>query len=112
MMIPYQCTLDGADLEGDGVDPPADSSAGPRPRPPRPPEAPTGTGRAAKGAGKSRVQTPPTTSVATPPMTTDGTTPHQAAVTPDSNSPSSFEAPMKTEFTALTRPRIASGVSS
>ena len=31
---------------------------------------------------------------------------------PDSNSPSSFDAPMKTEFTALTRPRISSGVSS
>ena len=28
---------------------------------------------------------------------------------PDSNSPSSFDAPMKTVFTAETRPRIASG---
>ena len=31
---------------------------------------------------------------------------------PDSNAPSSFDAPMNIEFTALTRPRIASGVSS
>ena len=36
----------------------------------------------------------------------------QAAVAPDSNSPSWLDAPMNTESTALTRPRIASGVSS
>ena len=51
-----------------------------------------------------RAQRPATVSVAAPPITTAGTIPHQAAVSPDSNSPSSFEAPMKTEFTALTRP--------
>ena len=34
----------------------------------------------------------------------------QAAVTPDSNSPSWLDAPMKIEFTALTRPLISSGV--
>ena len=44
--------------------------------------------------------------------TTAGTVPNHAAVTPDSNSPSSFEAPMNTALTALTRPRISSGVSS
>jgi hypothetical protein len=31
---------------------------------------------------------------------------------PDSNSPSWFDVPMKSELTALTRPRISSGVSS
>ena len=32
-------------------------------------------------------------------------------MTPDSNSPSSFEAPMKRLDTAVTRPRIGSGVT-
>ena len=41
-----------------------------------------------------------------------GTNPNHAAVKPDSNSPSSFDAPINTEFTALTRPRISSGVFS
>jgi hypothetical protein len=43
---------------------------------------------------------------------TDGTVPIHAAVIPDSSSPSSFEAPTKTMFTALTRPRIAAGVAT
>ena len=47
-----------------------------------------------------------------PPRTTAGTVPNQPAVTPDSNSPNWFEAPMKTMSTALTRPRISSGVMS
>ncbi len=47
-----------------------------------------------------------------PPRTTAGTVPNQCAVSPDSNSPSWFEAPMNRPFTALTRPRISSGVSS
>ena len=41
-----------------------------------------------------------------------GTAPSHCAVSPDSNSPSSLLAPMKTMLTALTRPRIASGVAS
>ena len=45
-------------------------------------------------------------------LTTAGTVPNQAAVTPDSNSPSSLEAPMNTDSTASTRPRSASGVAS
>src|SRR5262249_18221415 len=53
-----------------------------------------------------------TTSVPTPPITTEGTVPNHAAVTPDSNSPSWFDEPMNTELTALTRPRISSGVCS
>ena len=35
-----------------------------------------------------------------PPQTTDATGPNQAAVAPDSNSPSGLDAPMNTEFTA------------
>jgi hypothetical protein len=41
-----------------------------------------------------------------------GTAPNSAAVNPDSNSPSWLDLPMKSEFTALTRPRMASGVRS
>ena len=63
-------------------------------------------------SGKSLDQAPATSNVAQPPTITAGTVPNQAAVTPDSNSPSSLEAPMNTAFTALTRPRISSGVSS
>src|SRR6185436_2106180 len=105
---PVPVDLDRADRERDGVDHPADSSA-------------EGAGSCAaawgnrsrcRRTGKSHIHTPVTTRVATPPITTDGTVPHHDAVTPDSNSPSSFEAPMKTLFTALTRPRISSGVSS
>ena len=47
-----------------------------------------------------------------PPITTAGTVPISAAETPARNSPSSFEAPTKTLFTALTRPRTWSGVQS
>ena len=36
----------------------------------------------------------------------------RAAATPDSNAPSSFDAPMKTPSTAFTRPRSAFGVAS
>src|SRR5688572_25068487 len=63
-------------------------------------------------AGNHRTQSPAIATLATPPTTTAGFRPHHAAVKPDSNSPSSFEAPMNTAFTALTRPRISSGVSS
>ena len=48
--------------------------------------------------------------VPTPPINTAGTTPNKAAVKPDSNSPSWFDVPINIEFTALTRPRISSGV--
>jgi len=46
-----------------------------------------------------------------PPVTTAATAPKQAAVIPASNSPSWFDVPMNKELTALTRPRISSGVS-
>ena len=48
-------------------------------------------------------------SVKTPPTTTDGTVPTSRATTPLSNAPSSFDAPMNTQLTDATRPRIASG---
>src|SRR3954447_5833436 len=51
-----------------------------------------------------------TSTVPMPPATTAGTAPNHAAVTPDSNCPTSLDAPMKTMLTALTRPRISSGV--
>jgi len=44
--------------------------------------------------------------------TTAGTVPNHCAVNPDSNWPNSFEVPMKTISTAITRPRISSGVRS
>jgi hypothetical protein len=47
-----------------------------------------------------------------PPTTTARTAPHHCAVTPLSNSPNSFEAPINSQFTALTRPRISGGVAS
>jgi len=50
--------------------------------------------------------------VPTPPRTTAGTAPNHCAVRPDSNWPTSLDAPMKTMLTALTRPRISSGVLS
>jgi 2-oxoglutarate ferredoxin oxidoreductase subunit beta len=63
-------------------------------------------------AGNHRIHSATTITVPTPPSTTAGTGPSQAASTPDSNSPIWLEAPTKTEFTAPTRPRIASGVSN
>src|SRR6202040_4231298 len=47
-----------------------------------------------------------------PPPTTEITGPKSAAVNPDSNAPNSFDVPMKMLFTAETRPRISSGVTS
>jgi hypothetical protein len=64
-------------------------------------------GRAAPSWAKPLNHSAATSTVPTPPSTTEPTGPNQAAVAPDSNSPSWLLAPMKTEFTALTRPRIA-----
>ena len=52
---------------------------------------------------------PTTPSVISPPPTTAGTVPKMLAATPLSKAPSSFEAPMNTQFTDATRPRIRSG---
>src|ERR1035437_2451485 len=57
-----------------------------------------------------RRQTPPRGFSPPPPATTAGPVPSHAAVTPDSNCPTSFDAPMNIMLTALTRPRISSGV--
>jgi len=48
----------------------------------------------------------------TPPIKTAGTAPVSAAIPPALNSPISFEAPVKIEFTAFTLPRIISGVAN
>ena len=63
-------------------------------------------------AGNNLIHASATNTVPTPPKTTEPMGPIAAAVAPDSNSPSSFEAPMNTPLTAATRPRISSGVSS
>ena len=55
---------------------------------------------------------PATINVPTPPAITAPTGPSHSATVPALNSPSSLLAPMKVPLTALTRPRIASGVSS
>src|ERR1017187_1101764 len=65
-----------------------------------------------RSAGKSQAHAATTTIVPMPPYTTAGTVPNHCAVRPDSNWPTSFDAPMKIIFTALTRPRISSGVPS
>ena len=44
-------------------------------------------------------------------LTTAARGPHNSAVAPDSNAPSSLDAPMKMMFTAATRPRMLSGGS-
>ena len=49
---------------------------------------------------------------ATPPQTTANGALVAAATKPDSTAPSWFEAPMKSMFTAVTRPRSSSGVAS
>src|SRR5665213_736719 len=64
-----------------------------------------------RSPGSFQAQSPAISMVAAPPRTTEPTGPSQAAVTPDSNSPSWFEVPMNRVLTALTRPRIASGVA-
>ena len=51
-----------------------------------------------------------TSNVPMPPLTTEMTGVKKCATTPDSSPPRSLEALMKTEFTAETRPRMASGV--
>jgi len=48
---------------------------------------------------------PATARAPIPPITVARTAPHHCAVSPLSNSPSSFDAPINSEFTALTRPR-------
>ncbi len=57
-------------------------------------------------------RSPPTASVAAPPSTTAGTVPNAWPITPDSNAPSSFDAPMNTFSTARTLPRVSLGVTS
>ena len=65
-----------------------------------------------RSEGNRNQNTPTTPSVSTPPSTTAGPTPSNVLATPDSNAPSSLEAPMNTFSTAMTRPRMWSGVAS
>ena len=51
-------------------------------------------------------------SASVPPIMVARTAPHHCAVSPLSNSPISFDAPTKSELTALTRPRICGGVAN
>src|SRR5262252_5293765 len=67
---------------------------------------------APRNSGNHHAHKAITSSVPTPPMTTAGTVPNQCAVKPDSNCPNSFDVPINSEFTALTRPRILSGVDN
>src|SRR5690606_35582406 len=59
---------------------------------------------------KANIQPPVTARVQKQPSKAAGTAPNQAALVPARNSPSSLEEPMNSMFTALTRPRMASGV--
>ena len=75
-----------------------------------PPAGPGGRRVAARGR---RLAIPSTTiSVPMPPETTEITGPKNCATVPDSKAPSSFDVPMNSPFSADTRPRIASGVST
>src|ERR1017187_3894162 len=65
---------------------------------------------ACRKLGKIADHTPATTSAPTPPYTVARTAPHHCAVRPLSNSPSSLDAPIKSELTALTRPRISAEI--
>ena len=62
-----------------------------------------------RSVGTATATAPTTPSVTNPPATTDGTVPNRLAAIPLSNAPSSFEAPMNTQLTDATRPRIRSG---
>ena len=66
----------------------------------------------ARSDGNRTGHTATTPRVSTPPRTTAGPTPSRVAATPDSNAPSSLDAPMNTFSTAATRPRMRSGVAS
>src|SRR5437588_8489659 len=62
-----------------------------------------------RNSGNNQAHTMTTAIVPKPPSTTAGTVPNHCAVIPDSNWPTSLEAPMNTMVTALTLPRISSG---
>src|SRR5690606_20802662 len=68
--------------------------------------------RWSRSCGKIRLQMTATAMAPNPPITTAATGPMKWATVPALNSPSSLEAPINTELTALTRPRTSSGVQS
>ena len=61
---------------------------------------------------KIRIPRSTTTRALQPPISTAAVVPNSEAITPARKSPSWFEVPVNKEFTALTRPRIMSGVST
>src|SRR5580658_4784331 len=67
---------------------------------------------ARRSAGNHHAHNAVTANVPIPPKITAGAVPNQPAVIPDSNCPSSFDAPMNIMSTAFTRPRIWSGVAT
>ena len=87
-----------------GARSPEASPGCPRPR--------SGTRRPRVARGRARTTSAATTSVATPPITMATAGPSSWPATPDSNAPSSLEAPMNTASTASTRPRLSKGVTS
>ena len=76
-----------------------------------PPIRPHTNRSAVRNRGNSQAQTAVTAIAPSPPNATAPTGPRTRAVTPLSNSPSSFDAPMNSVATADTRPRIRSGVA-
>src|SRR5262249_35208710 len=62
-----------------------------------------------RSVGTRNAVAPTTARVRRPPPTTLGTVPKIRAAKPLSNAPSSFDAPMNTQFTDATRPRMRSG---
>ena len=68
-------------------------------------------GRPCAVPGTRPTPRPPTSSVPMPPTTAAGAAPIRLATRPLSKLPSWFEAPTKIDDTALTRPRISSGVA-
>src|ERR1019366_8426374 len=96
--LPHSCEFSGISLSSSG-------SAGKSAR--------TDSMRSARRRlGKRPYQRTATDKVTPPPTSTAMTGPSKAAPVPATKAPRSLEAPMKTDSTATTRPRSASGVAS
>ena len=65
-----------------------------------------------RSAGNTKVKVAAMATVTKPPPAMAHGNPNARAATPLSNAPSSFDAPMNTPSTALTRPICSSGVTS
>jgi hypothetical protein len=67
---------------------------------------------APRNSGNSAAQSATINKVPMPPSNAAQAAPNKAATAPDSNPPNSLEVPMNMPLTALTRPRITSGVAT